>query len=207
MVTNSQEALHQLGPAYESVVMEHIADAAAIQQLVAIRDYLIEEFHRKKSTPHSKRSGTVSTYKMTPHVEAVYCKCFFLKRKCNSSLDCFPCSFKGKLEDVMWRQCSTHSLDTGLFDMLAIYYNSDQPGSFIMTQKEQQAAFNKATWSLDPITQELTPADMTIVNKYVAMLLDLFRATIATLDSMSPRIDSTNIATEYRRISKFLPLQ
>ncbi len=198
---DSFAALQALGPKYTEIVLDHVERAASIIRLEAIRDHLIEEFHKKKAKLVRNR------FKMNEATTSVYKQVLFLNRKCIHGLQTFPSALQCKLEDCMFRQIDRQGLNTSQFDLMSVYYHSSDPDSFLMAQRKQLAEFKPTDWELEQNeatggldSGALTNRDMLVLLRFEAEFLSLLRNTLTLLKKFD--IQHGEISKEYNRTLK-----
>ena len=145
--------LTTLTPSESALLKKHCELSGNIHRLVTLRSFLVNEIHEKRGVMKRKK------YKIFPELERPYGEILFGGRKSISSFDLFPCSYKGILESLMFREFEYTKIEKVLldastehFNLTYLYYNqTDVP------IKELHDAFNfdEEEWSLNDATNDI----------------------------------------------------
>lgn len=172
----------------EDILQEHHKISAEIENLITIREHLIDQIHKNKCTFARKK------YKLPQHTltSRVYHECLFLKKKSlNGFSDVWPWAFKDIMEDTFYRE----TMSLGDYPKLGtyVYYNVGAKHNPFYETQNQLALFDLSSWNLEK-NPEMTPADIDVITRYISRLSLLF----ATL-----RLKSAGVHNEkHKRISK-----
>lgn len=179
------ENLSEVG---RKIVDMHRGYVKSIYELVNIRDFLIQEIHRKKSE--------VVDEKCIPQGEnilQVYHQVLFLGQQHIGTFSDWTGEFKNVLENLLYIQLS---LDGGIvrrniserFELTQVYYGSNEveDGVYIYSP------IHKPRWTLSDGIGVWTPSDQIVISAYVDKLLTFLTDKRDLLQSNGLNVDDCN---------------
>jgi len=134
---------------YQNTYLWHVEKAKEIDKWWDIRQYLIEEIHRKKSVKKSN-----GLFKPLGETREYYIKYLFFGQRYQTSFSFFPCNFKGMYDDILLTYTpNTH----GLKDIASqVYYHKDF---------KYNDLFNTSEWKLSE-GLDMTNEDRGVMEKF-----------------------------------------
>lgn len=130
----------ELTPAERALLERHLELSGAIQRVLALRTFLKDQVHAKRSTLKRTR------WMPDAEIEPLYSKVIFGGRSVLTSWQAFPCTFRSALESLFVREVKHTNIETVLrargINLCDVYCN---PTSINLVQ----CSFDAADWALD----------------------------------------------------------
>lgn len=137
----TQKALDAASEDYKTIIVKHLKLSGDVHKWYNIRDFLIEEMHKKKSTLKRMKYHIVDSL-----AKQYYLNVLFSNRKGNSSWDGFPSAFKCDLEEVLFLELPTNAcaeLRKIGVDLIDVYYGHEDKEKSIKFDE-----FDQEEWKL-----------------------------------------------------------
>jgi len=147
---------------FDIILAEHLGFSGGIEKWMKIRSHLIDQVHKKKCVLSRNK------YKIAPgtKTEKIYSVGLFLGQKTMTGFDPWPCQFKSSMENVLFREMSSHEAPVG-YDGKNVYYAFACDHNPFATTQTQLSAFDVDAWQLDA-TPEMTQNDIVVIKAYIA---------------------------------------
>jgi hypothetical protein len=145
--------LTALTPSESALLKKHCELSGNIRRLVTLRTFLVNEIHEKRGVMKRKK------YKIFPELERPYGQILFGGRKRTSFFDVFPCSYRGILDSLMFREFKHTNIEkvllkasTDHFNLMELYYNQK---NVHIKELHDAFKFDEEEWSLNDTTNDI----------------------------------------------------
>jgi hypothetical protein len=171
----------------KETVDKHLRLAGNIKIWESLTNWLIDEFHAKKSVFYDKKFNIQDEIAIN-----YYTKYLFKGNDQITSLDVFPCEFMSHLETVLSEELTLNGCSD--FNFMDVYYGREDN----MPTELRYETYDKTIWSLDN-NYSMTVTDIDIMDRYKTELIKFIDDCLRVLSPYKGKCVPSN---KYNRMFK-----
>jgi hypothetical protein len=191
--------LTTLTPTETELLRKHCRLSGRVCRLIRLRTFLKDEIHNKRSI--LKRNK----YKIHPEWKFVYDKIIFMGKQNLTSLQAFPCSYRGFLDSLLFDEFHNTNIENAMLDAMhanglehhsltSFYYDNF---TFPIQELHDACTFDELEWALN------NPADdITTFKRFRDELLTYMRDVEEILEQTSQAFHTRELRNERRRYER-----